>query len=225
MSSQTKVERRNFTADEKTRLVDLVTPHKLVIYTADKDSDTINAKRSVWKAITTEFNSVPGAKSATADQLKNCWRNLKELAKKKATSEKQSRAKTGGGVGKRPLDELSAKVVAVCAEEFKPLYNPHDSDAKHHGDKLGGDGGGGDTKNYDSDVDSLCQTPTTRGNYMLSKRSRTRSKLGAKTELADAVVRMREKEHDAKMEAYKLEAKANYYKKIYYYAFLSSILT
>lgn len=220
MSTSSKTERRNFTTDEKNRLVDLVTPHKRIVDTADKDSETINSKRTIWKIITTDFNSVSGAKTATADQLKNCWRNMKETAKKKSTSDKQSRIKTGGGTGKRPLDELSAKVASVCADEFKPLFNPHDSDAKHHGDTLGGGGrdGGVDTKGYDSEVDSLCQTPNPNpGNYMLSKRSRSRSKPAARLgDVQEAINEMRKKEHEAKMVAYKLEVEANHYKKMYY---------
>ena len=40
--------------------------------------------------------------------------------------------KTGGGTAKPHLDDLEAKIVEVCSNQFIPPNNPMDSDFGHH---------------------------------------------------------------------------------------------
>ena len=48
----------------------------------------LKAKEEAWKQITEEFNAANAAVSRTPEQLKNCWKSVKQNAKKKLATEK-----------------------------------------------------------------------------------------------------------------------------------------
>lgn len=195
-------------------LVDLVIPHKAIADSVNKDTATLNAKASAWAKIATAFNNDSDGKPVSADQLRILWRNLKDMAKSKLAKNSQSLKTTGGGPRENHLDEISEKVAAACVNEFAPMFNPNDSDARHHGDKL--EGGGGDVVDGSDHEEPIGATPKASGNFMLSKRSRKRSFPTVKTDLHDGLLAMREKEHQTKLKYMTAEYEAAHYKKIYY---------
>ncbi|KAF2905316.1 hypothetical protein ILUMI_00870 [Ignelater luminosus] len=94
-----KMEKRskNFTANEKDSLVDLVFEHKNIIENKKTDATTTQEKNTAWEIVTQQFNARNESGIRTAKQLKELYGLLKRKARKNLHNDRAERIKTSGG--------------------------------------------------------------------------------------------------------------------------------
>ncbi|KAI1281204.1 hypothetical protein HDE_13315 [Halotydeus destructor] len=198
-----KPREKNFTADEKKLLLDLVGEHADIIRSRDKSTETNAKKAKAWASICLAFNATEETVyHRTSESLKKAWENLILNAKKDKSLANASLKQTGGGPATRVLSELSQAVVDTIGDELNPLSNPFDSDAGHHitlehcdGQEIFVEDGEGDAM-----TDAKPQ-------YFLSKLSRKRKHLqieGHRT-ANDSLMAIREREHEMRASEHQMK--------------------
>ncbi|XP_075982155.1 uncharacterized protein LOC142980577 [Anticarsia gemmatalis] len=99
---QTKERSANFTKEEMDRLQCLLSKYKHILFCKKTDGISTKQKESAWNLIEQEFNAL-GDNFRTIKQLKYKFENLKRIAKKGASKERQEMRRTGGGPLPPPL--------------------------------------------------------------------------------------------------------------------------
>lgn len=123
----------NFSALERSLLIELVTKYKLIIECKKTDGVGIKAKDDAWEKIQEDFNSNADVTRRTTKQLRQYYINTKRLAKKSKSDERIETYKTGGGQFKSNVDE---SVLSLIEDQIQPLYNVSDSAAHYYGKRF-----------------------------------------------------------------------------------------
>ncbi|XP_062573814.1 myb/SANT-like DNA-binding domain-containing protein 3 [Saccostrea cucullata] len=125
----------NFTALEKSVLLELIESRKDIIENKQNDGKMVLKKNSEWEKITTEFNASHGVNQRTCIQLKSLWKNMKSRTKSAVAKDRRERTKTGGGPqSETGLDTVSAAISTMLPQQINSLSNEFDDDASLHGD-------------------------------------------------------------------------------------------
>lgn len=125
----------NFTALEKTVLLELIDSRKDVIENKQNDGKMVLKKNSEWEKITTEFNASHGVHQRTCIQLKSLWKNMKSRTKTAVARDRREKAKTGGGPqADTELDSLHTAISTMLPQQINSIGNEFDDDAALHGD-------------------------------------------------------------------------------------------
>lgn len=85
----------NYTLEEKGLLMELARKYKDVIENKKTDRVSVHRKKLTWRQVAQEFNCQHGVRPSTQDQLKKCWKNLKEKYRKGTSCDTRERFKTG----------------------------------------------------------------------------------------------------------------------------------
>lgn len=106
----------NFTAKEKTMLLNIIFTFKEVIECKKTDAITWKQKDEAWKKVTNIFNSQTTETFArTKESLKKFYDNVKKNVRKEVAAEKYELNKTGGGivlpVDKEPTTDLVLDII------------------------------------------------------------------------------------------------------------------
>lgn len=132
MSQTTRPRAKNFTAIEKSALIELLTPARVnVVENKDTHGPMVMRKMKMWAEIQTEFNAT-GVGNRTATELKGFWRRTKLGAQKKRTEKKKALRATGGGPSHGHLSPETERIIDIIPQEQldapPELQNPFDSD-------------------------------------------------------------------------------------------------
>ena len=104
----------NFTALEKTILLELIDSRKDIIENKQNDGKMVSKKNSEWEKITSEFNASHGVNQRTCTQLKSLWKNMKSRTKSAVAKDRRAKAKTGGGPqADTGLDSLQSAISSM----------------------------------------------------------------------------------------------------------------
>lgn len=83
----------NFTALEKTILLELIDSRKDIIENMQNDGKMVSKKISEWEKITSEFNASHGVNQRTCTQLKPLWKNMKSRTKSAVAKDRRRKQK------------------------------------------------------------------------------------------------------------------------------------
>nr|CAH7735093.1 unnamed protein product [Callosobruchus chinensis] len=106
MESMEKDKKRgpNYTAKEKSLLLNLVYNFKGVLENKKTDSTTWRQKDEAWDKITNYFNSQTTEYARTKESLRKFYDNLKKNLRKDVAEDKREIFKTGGGSQEMEID-------------------------------------------------------------------------------------------------------------------------
>ncbi|XP_011858264.1 PREDICTED: uncharacterized protein LOC105555834 [Vollenhovia emeryi] len=131
MDKENKIRSKNFTKDEKLRLVHEISLYQYIIENKATNMTTNKDKEEAWANVTMNFNrNKPETQQRTEKCLRLCWDNLKRDTKKYCAKLQRELYKTGGGVQSvqpNPLLEQVREMMTKAA--VSGLHNPFDSDA------------------------------------------------------------------------------------------------
>ncbi|KAI5644272.1 myb/SANT-like DNA-binding domain-containing protein [Phthorimaea operculella] len=106
--------KKNFTTQEKHLLLQILKSYKNILENKKTDNATANIKKQCWREIADKYNtSAIISESATGDQLRRLWQNLKTRQRDAMTKERQHRLATGGG-GPCPDADIDPDVAEIA---------------------------------------------------------------------------------------------------------------
>nr|XP_050024771.1 myb/SANT-like DNA-binding domain-containing protein 3 [Dermacentor andersoni] len=125
--------RINFSEEERSVLIDLVSKYKDLVENKRTDWVSLDKKKTTWKQITDEYNCRPNVRFRTEPQLRKCWDNLKEKWRKgKADNMKEVFTTGGGSAPASQLTDELKRVGAAASHMSTRVHNPFDSDRGRH---------------------------------------------------------------------------------------------
>lgn len=125
---------KNFSDFEVKLLLELLTEERLqTIESKQSDTKMIQKKNDLWEKILSEFVAQGGQADRDIKSIKNCWKRLKETAKKQRSMDMKEIRTTGGGSKVRHMTEESSRVCAMLPEahlepQLESQYDCDDSD-------------------------------------------------------------------------------------------------
>lgn len=110
-----RVRSANYTAEEKSCLINIINKYKNIIESKKTDKFSWNDKNNAWETIANEFNAAaPNGTYRNTESLKKFYENLKKDTRKIAAQEKMELFKTGGGKpAQKILDPLHESVLSL----------------------------------------------------------------------------------------------------------------
>ncbi len=171
----TKKEKRqraeNFSAEEKTVIIELVAKYKSLVENKKSDKVTLQEKHNAWLEIVRKMNNDFPLKNRTVDQIKLLWSNMKRNAKTECAEHRRETFRTGGGPVVPNLSADSDRIASLIPAHIHPLSNEYDNDAL--------------VKNSDDDKENISfvglltaqneniSTPSSNSNVKESRKSST----------------------------------------------------
>lgn len=118
----------NFTDDDVKILVSLVKKYSDVIECKKSDTVTWQEKLKTWDAITKELFNITGV-NRNAKSLREKYKNLKKVTRKKFADQKNETHKTGGGTPSAiNISTMDEELKDILGESVTGLNNDFDSD-------------------------------------------------------------------------------------------------
>ena len=117
--------RKNFTIEERTHLLDLITTEKEKILSDKNDTSALSAKHNAWMKTTTEFNSISST-SRDKESLMSLFNTMKVQAKKKFREWKMGRTQTGNVTEFQDLDQETLRIHALMPQALERPSFAHD---------------------------------------------------------------------------------------------------
>ena len=113
---------------EKELLLNLVHRDQKIVENKKTDAVTTQQKSEGWERISLEFNSTPGVSKRNGEQLKKCWNNFKQRARKEKAAKWRYASGTDGGGPNYPPDPFLEKIDSLMPQINLRLASPFDSD-------------------------------------------------------------------------------------------------
>ena len=113
----------NFSKADRRALVFLIRDNEFNLIIENKKTDGLSTKKKkeMWGKIAKMNNAVTSSSQRTINQLKNCWKKLKQRAETEAANRCQQLRTTGGGPPPSDLSEITVLMrgeVAIISNHF-----------------------------------------------------------------------------------------------------------
>ena len=115
-TQQGKKRKQYFSSAECALLVDLVERNVDTLRGKFSSSITNAKKQELWKSITSRINSL-GYEKQTANEIRDKWRNMTQVAKKTNSGIIRSQRKTGGGPPDKLPSSTTEKIINLFSDE------------------------------------------------------------------------------------------------------------
>ncbi|KAK4875918.1 hypothetical protein RN001_012340 [Aquatica leii] len=120
---------KNFSDNEISLLIDVVSKFIVIVENKKTDESTVKDKNDCWQRIADELNASALA-SRSAGQLKTCYDNFKRKTRKQNADDKAEFYKTGGGSFN--LGPCGERLISMLKKQFRPDDNAFDSISQYH---------------------------------------------------------------------------------------------
>ncbi|KAK4885090.1 hypothetical protein RN001_001361 [Aquatica leii] len=123
---------KNFSDNEISLLIDVVSKFIVIVENKKTDGSTVKDKNDCWQRIADEFNASALEASRSAGQLKTYYDNFKRKTRKQNADDKAEFYKTGGGSFTKNLGPCGERLISMLKEQFRPDDNAFDSISQYH---------------------------------------------------------------------------------------------